>query len=209
MVNSKDNLGRTPLSYAAQHRHFNAGVAMLLRRNDLEVDLKDKAGRTPLSYAAEEGDPHSLRLLLDEKEADVNSRDNIGRAPLSYAAGHSLFEDNMAVLLEQADIEVDSKDSAGRTPLSYAAEAGNLYSLQLLLQRDEVDVNSMDKFYRTPLSYAAWQGDFDDGVAILLKRIDIKVDPADDTGSSLVSSAADGGQSGKVSSREGKNGRSL
>jgi len=53
------------LSYAASCRDFSAGVAMLLKRVDIEVDSNDAAGRTPLSYAAERGVKDSLRFLLE------------------------------------------------------------------------------------------------------------------------------------------------
>ena len=55
-VNTKDNHGCLPLSYATQSwRDAEAVVKILLTRDDIEVDTKDNRGHSPLSYAAKAG----------------------------------------------------------------------------------------------------------------------------------------------------------
>ncbi|OBT42533.1 hypothetical protein VE00_06189 [Pseudogymnoascus sp. WSF 3629] len=152
-VNSKDTVGRTPISYAVEKGHEH-GLQLLIQHG-ANVDSKDGAGRTPLSYAAENGHKDILELLLD-LGADVNSNDTAGRTPLSYAAenGH---ESSVKLLLNNGAY-LQLKDTAGRTPLSYAAENGHTISVKVLLQGEGVEFNSADTSGRTPLSYATANG---------------------------------------------------
>ena len=55
-VNTKDNHGHSPLSYATQSWHdAEAVVKILLMQDNVEVDTKDDCGCLLLSYAAEAG----------------------------------------------------------------------------------------------------------------------------------------------------------
>jgi hypothetical protein len=58
---SKDNLGQTPLSWAAGGGH--EAVVKLLLEKGVELDSKDNRGRTPLSRAAERGHEAVVKLL--------------------------------------------------------------------------------------------------------------------------------------------------
>ncbi|KAF2183469.1 ankyrin, partial [Zopfia rhizophila CBS 207.26] len=85
-VNSKDNKGWTPLSYAAGEGHEMV-VKLLLVKDEIGVNSKDAYyKRTPLSYAAEKGHEAVVKLLLAKDGVDLNSKDNEGWTPLSYAA---------------------------------------------------------------------------------------------------------------------------
>ena len=53
-VNTKDDHGRLPLSYATKHVN-QVVVKILVAWDDVEVDTKDDHGRSPLSYTAEHG----------------------------------------------------------------------------------------------------------------------------------------------------------
>ncbi|KAJ5721501.1 uncharacterized protein N7483_009435 [Penicillium malachiteum] len=50
-VDSKDDKGRTPLSYAAARGRATV-VYQLLKKQVVDINSKGKNGRTPLSYAA-------------------------------------------------------------------------------------------------------------------------------------------------------------
>lgn len=153
-VNSKDTVGRTPISYAVEKGHKH-GLQLLIQ-HVANVDAKDGAGRTPLSYAAENGHKDILELLLQHGPVGINSNDTAGRTPLSYAAenGH---ESSVKLLLNNGAY-LQLKDTAGRTPLSYAAENRHTISVKVLLQGEGVEFNSEDTSGRTPLSYATANG---------------------------------------------------
>jgi ankyrin repeat protein len=84
-VDSKDESGRTPLSWAAE-KGRGPIVKMLLDIGKVDVDSKDNDGRTPLSWAAEKGCGAVVKMLLDIDTVDVDSKDEGGRTPLSWAA---------------------------------------------------------------------------------------------------------------------------
>ena len=88
-VNSKDEFGRTSLSWAAFEGH-EAVVKLLLARHDVEADSKDAWGRTPLSWAAESGSKAVAKLLVARSDVEVDPKDKQGQTPLSRAAmnGH-------------------------------------------------------------------------------------------------------------------------
>jgi hypothetical protein len=84
-ADSKDEGGRTPLSYAAEKGH-EAVVKLLVKRGDVKADSKDKNGRTPLMHAAEKGHKAVVKLLVERGDVEADSKDKGGRTPLSYAA---------------------------------------------------------------------------------------------------------------------------
>ena len=72
-LETKDNSGRTPLSYAAEKGH--EAVVKLLLEKGAELETKDTSyGQTPLSYAAEKGHEAVVKLLL-EKGAELETKD--------------------------------------------------------------------------------------------------------------------------------------
>lgn len=186
-VNSKDTVGRTPLSYAARNGY--EGNLELLLQKGANVNSKDTTSRTPLSYAAENGHEGSLGLLL-QKEANVNLENTASRSPLSYAAenGH---EGSLKLLLQKG-ADVNSKDMTNRTPLSYAAENGHDGSLELLLHNGGSFVKLEDTTGRTPLSHAAGNG-HEGSVRLLLQNRLVDLHVKDRTGRTPLSYATTNG----------------
>jgi ankyrin repeat protein len=88
LVFSKDNVGMTPLHWAAAQGH--KGVAELLLANKAAVNAKDNVGRTPLHIAAYWSYEDVAELLLDNK-AEVNAKNAAGETPLhmAVAGGHA------------------------------------------------------------------------------------------------------------------------
>ncbi|KAH0538139.1 hypothetical protein FGG08_005247 [Glutinoglossum americanum] len=155
-VDSKDEYGWTPLSWAAKNGH-EAVVKLLLDTGKVDVDLKDRYGRTPLSWAARDGREAVVKLLLDTGKVDMSSEDKNGRTPLSWAAGNG-HKAVVKLLYDTGKVDVDSKDKNGRTPLSWAAEKGRRAVVRLLVDTGKVDVDSKDKSGRTPLLWAVENG---------------------------------------------------
>ncbi|KAI2630970.1 ankyrin repeat protein [Hypoxylon sp. NC1633] len=163
--NSKDEFGRTPLSWAAENGH-------------VMVDLADIDHRTPLMWAIRGGHEEMLHLLIEEM-ASINSVDVFGVTPLHLAArrGHSTA---VSLLLKHGANanrkEADARDKLGRTPLSYAAEHGHEAILKYLLGMG-VDADPRDYYKRTPLSYAAEHGH--EAILKYLLEMGVEADPRD------------------------------
>ncbi|KAL8365148.1 hypothetical protein RB595_004117 [Gaeumannomyces hyphopodioides] len=118
-VESKDEQGRTPLSWAAANGHETV-VKLLLATGKVDVESKDKQGRTPLSWAAASG------------QVDAKSRyKDYRRMRPSRAAGNG-HEAVVKLLLATGKVNVESKDEQGRTPLSWAAASGHEAVAKLL-----------------------------------------------------------------------------
>lgn len=95
MVNSRNELGSTPL-------HVAAGIsapdlARLLLEKGAAINAKDNNGATPLHIAAFSGRKASLELLL-AKGADVHAKDNQGKTARDYAET-ALSREISAILL--------------------------------------------------------------------------------------------------------------
>jgi hypothetical protein len=88
-VDSKDNSGRTPLTWAARNGHETV-VKLLLAKNGVDPDSKDNSGRTPLTWAARNGHEAVVKLFLAKDGVDPDSKDKFGQTPLWWAAasGH-------------------------------------------------------------------------------------------------------------------------
>ena len=157
-VDSKDHMGRTPLSRAAENE-TNETVNLLLERSDINVDSKDFLGRTPLSYAAGSGGVETVKLLLERSDVNVNSKDTDDRTPLSYAV-ESGNEKSVILLVERSDVDVNSKDTSGISPLIWALDTVYFYArtwrqehqveecmriVDLLLNRHDISPRGKDR----------------------------------------------------------------
>jgi hypothetical protein len=153
-----NNIGRTPLSWAAEGG-YEAVVKLLLEKG-AEIEAGDDIfGRTPLSLAAEGGHEAVVKLLL-KKGAEIEAGDNgefDSRTPLLWAVGEG-HETVVKLLLENgAEIEAKDRGEFGRTPLSWAAGGGYEIVVELLLEKG-AEIEAKDRAGRTPLWWAAGRG---------------------------------------------------
>lgn len=172
-IDSRDEDGRTPLSWAVEHRH--EGIAKLLLNAGAEVDSADKAGWIPLLWAVKNGHESMAKMLL-EAGAQVDSKDNrYNRTLLSWAAKNR--HEGVLKLLLNAGAQVNSKDIAGWTPLLWSVKNTHEAAAELLLNNG-AEVNLIDKESRTPLSWAAENGH--EAIARLLLYKGAKVNSEDE-----------------------------
>jgi ankyrin repeat protein len=152
-VESRDNNGRTPLSWAAGNG--NTGPMKFLLKHGANIRTTDFNGATALSWAARKSkdDVETVRFLV-EHNLEIDPKENTnGRTPFSFAAekGHGGVMD---VLLNHG-ADIDSKSNDGRTPLSFAAECGVIsYPSPKFLVENGADIESKDNRGLTPLCWA-------------------------------------------------------
>lgn len=154
---SKDNKGRTPLSWAAGNGH-ELVVKLLIEQSNINVNSRDyMSGHTPLTWAAKNGHVEVVKILAERGDVELDPKDNEGWTPLSWAAtiGHKAV---VQLLVERGGINANSRDSTGRTPLSWAAGNGHKSVVEFLVGRTDVDTNSKDNASQTPLSWAVKEG---------------------------------------------------
>ncbi|KAH0194591.1 hypothetical protein KCU70_g174, partial [Aureobasidium melanogenum] len=178
-LNVKDDLGRSPLSYAAELGNLVAATLLIKAGADPKIEDNEPAhwvdwsieAYNPLSYAAAKGHLRMTEFLL-KAGAYVNNQDYRGRSALLCAAkGGS--EDVVKLLLQHGS-EPDFRDSKDRTPLFYAAAAGSAEASSLLLNRG-ANINHADSRGVTPLLLAARAGS-EQVIALLIAK-GAKVNP--------------------------------
>jgi hypothetical protein len=84
-INTKDNVGSTPLHWASEGLTFkDCSVVPLLLQHGADIKAQDEGGQTPLHTASLYGAVEVVRLLL-EHGADVEAKDNNGKTALQVA----------------------------------------------------------------------------------------------------------------------------
>jgi len=85
LINSRDNLGRTPLMVALlASRVASSNLVPLLLRHGADVNAYDVGRETPLMVASQKNDLASVRLLLN-RGAEINAKDVFERTALDVA----------------------------------------------------------------------------------------------------------------------------
>ncbi len=86
LVNTRNNLGQTPLLMAAGGLVERPELVALLLKSGADVNVRDRFGDTPLHYAAGRGYRQVTTLLL-ASGGDLNAKDRYGKTPLKWAIG--------------------------------------------------------------------------------------------------------------------------
>lgn len=83
-INSKDDVGKTSLHYAAQYN--SVAIAQWLTEHGANVNAEDIDGYTPLHYASVRFDGAKMAALLVERGANILASDNVhGLTPFELA----------------------------------------------------------------------------------------------------------------------------
>ena len=200
-VEIKDEINRTPLSWAAEYGH-EAVVRLLLERDGVDINSRDNLyehNKTPLIWAAENGHEAVVRLLLERDGVDINAKDSYHeKTPLIWAAenGHEAV---VRLLLERDGVDINAIDTTynKKTSLIWAAENGHEAVVRLLLERDGIDINAKDDEGKTSLTWAIEKG-HEAVVRLLLERGGVDIDARDNSGKTPLMYAAKGGHEAVV-----------
>jgi ankyrin repeat protein len=116
-VNARDNLGRTPLYWAA--RANSCEICEVLLSSGADVNAATHEGWTSLHTAIYNKKSEAAVLLL-AKGADVNVKNRDGETPLHWAAKRG--KKNLVEPLIAKGADVNAKDNNGKTPLDWAED---------------------------------------------------------------------------------------
>lgn len=163
--NAVDDVGRTPLHWAAAFGHTE--VAGVLVGHGADLDPRDPEGRTPLHWAAYRGGQKMVSLLA-EAGADVSARDEKGRSAVRWA-GLSKDED-MILRVLAAGAKADAGDRMGGLVFSAAATGDDELMDRLLGWGAAIDACDLEG--RTALGRAAMTGDLDAAESLLDRGAD-------------------------------------
>jgi len=124
-LNERDNLGMTPLMWAAAN-NTNPEVITALLKAGARLDDRDKLGQTPLTVAAmNNANPEVITALL-KAGARLDDRDNIvGMTPLMWAATNNANPEVVMILLK-AGANGKTKSLEGKTAFDYAKDNPNI-----------------------------------------------------------------------------------
>ncbi|XP_048250649.1 uncharacterized protein LOC124152553 [Haliotis rufescens] len=153
-INSKGQLGETPLMVAAEKGHRQ--VFDLLVTRGAGVSLVDQLRNNILHVACLGGHVDMVKYVLSQKVTDINSRGRYGRTPVMVAAekGHRQVFD----LLVTQGADVSLVDDGRNNILHVTCLGGHVDMVKYVLSQKIADINSRGQHGRTPLMVAAENG---------------------------------------------------
>jgi ankyrin repeat protein len=143
--NAKDDLGFTPLYYAAYSNRFEC-VEFLATVTTTE----EMGGFTPIAIAATHGHLRIVQLLLTP--ANLNVRNHRGFTPLMNAAMNNQLAVVKELAIQGADLELATP--TGHRALHLAAEVGALETIKFLVGKRRVAVDPKTTQGCTPLMFS-------------------------------------------------------
>ncbi|KAJ6138241.1 kinase-like protein [Penicillium samsonianum] len=117
-VNSKDGVGRTPLSWAAERR--SKSVLQILLDAGSEIDSVDRCNRTPLFYATINNNVGAVKVLLERGSIGTTVQTSAGRNPLDVVRELKFSEIEQLLLkgLESRNNPTNTNTAPGCADLS-------------------------------------------------------------------------------------------
>ncbi len=148
-INLPDNMGNSPLIYAAQKGSLD-NIRILLKYK-VNPDYQNPSnGLSALAAAAAAGQEKAAQLLV-RNGADINLKDHEGRTALFYAA-----ENGQTALMRQLlrlGADVNIVDANGKNIFIAAAQAQSVPSLEML-SKEHFSINETDSKGKSALMYA-------------------------------------------------------
>lgn len=114
-IDARDDLGRTPLYWAARANHIDVCETLLAAGADVNAATPD--GWTPLHTAVYNKEAEAVELLL-ANGADVNARNSRGETPLHWAVRRG--KKNLVEPLLSKGADLKAKDNDGKIPVDWA-----------------------------------------------------------------------------------------
>lgn len=151
-VEDSDDLGKTPIMYAAQSK--NADLVHLLLEQGAKVTVADPAVGTALCWAAAFGDEDSVVALIDAGAPIEEPARMTGFTPLIWAAGVGNAGAVQAIVDAGASLESVDLTPVGATALMHAARTGRVDNIAILIKAG-ADIEARSRAKKTPLLVAA------------------------------------------------------
>ncbi|CAH9103821.1 unnamed protein product [Cuscuta epithymum] len=127
-IDDKDDFNKTPLIYAAEHKHTSTAKLLV----DYGAALECNKGRFPLLYAVENGDIELMKSLLSKgAKVDFSNSDFCSALVHAAMSGH---HDASRLLLEHGANPNGHPYSDTFTPLRFAIQARSLPCVKLLVE---------------------------------------------------------------------------
>ncbi|CAG5094165.1 Oidioi.mRNA.OKI2018_I69.XSR.g13305.t2.cds [Oikopleura dioica] len=153
-VNSKDDIGRTPIHIAVIYEKKEA-LEMLCKQQQKNLNATDSDLRTPLMYAAELGNIDAVETLIKYK-CNINCKDRFESNALHYSCYAKKLSPVVEKLLENG-LSPNEPNTQGDTAMHIAAKEDKADLMEILLKYDG-ELNKPNRAGLTPLMVAAKEG---------------------------------------------------
>ena len=158
-INHPDNLGRTPLFWAASGNHPD--TVQILANNKARLEQQSNNGRTPLHEASARGHKEATELLIKLK-AKPEAREHTGATALHLAAANKQHATLRVLLESHADLETrNKKGRAGVHRIFEKFQPADveklIFDFPHLFTRDALNIRSDDD--KLPIDLMTGKGD--------------------------------------------------
>ena len=138
LLNSKDQLGRTPLHWATRGVHLE--IIKYLVSKGAEINCKDNMNVIPLHSIAVRGHTEAAKFLILHG-ADINAIDKTNNTSLSYALSRN-FKEIVSILIENK-VKIPTIGQYSKDLLHRAASSGYSNLVELMIKKG-VDISTLN-----------------------------------------------------------------